>query len=166
MASISKKICLVGDFAVGKTSLVARYVNNVFSEKYQTTIGVKIDTKTVTLPQGSIKFVLWDIAGRDRFSTTDRLYLRGAAGYLLVADGTRHDTLSTAIQLKKAADQQLSSPTSILLINKLDLVDAWEISDNELQSLTENGLQLMKSSAKLGDNVEQAFRWLAAELLS
>ncbi len=165
MVAITKKICLVGDFAVGKTSLVSRYVHNVFSEKYQTTVGVKIDTKIVTLPESSIKLVLWDIAGTDRFSTTDRLYLRGAAGYLLVADGTRRDTLNTAIRLKQTADEQLNSPVSVMLINKLDLEEAWEISDHELESLTAKGWRVLKSSAKRGDNVERAFHLLATELL-
>ena len=166
MASITKKICLVGDFAVGKTSLISRYVHNVFSEKYQTTVGVKIDTKTLTLPQGCIKLVLWDLAGTDRLSTSERVYLRGAGGYLLVADGTRRHTLNTAIQLKQAADGQLNSPKSILLVNKLDLQDNWEIGDNELDSLSATGWRVLKSSAKCGDNVERAFRILATELLS
>ena len=164
--NITKKICLVGDFAVGKTSLVSRYVKNVFSEKYQTTVGVKIDTKIVTLPQGNIKLVLWDIAGTDRFSTTDRLYLRGASGYLLVVDGTRRATLHTALKLKQVADKQLNSPTFILLINKIDLKDAWEISENELQRFEEKGWPVLKSSAKHGDNVERAFHMLALKLLS
>ena len=91
----TKKICVLGDFAVGKTSTVARVVHNVFSDKYLTTVGVKIDTY-VYEPEGAgakpMKLVIWDIAGTDRFNAVEYSYLRGASGYLLVVDGTRPDT--------------------------------------------------------------------------
>ena len=157
---------MVGDFAVGKTSLVSRYVHNVFSEKYLTTLGVKIDTQVVTLPhKGGIKLVVWDIAGTDRFRTRDTRYLRGAASYLLVVDGTRRHTLDTAVQLKHSVDEILNAPPFIVLVNKCDLQHEWEIADSELQDLRAKGWAVLKGSAKDGKNVTKAFEMIATYLL-
>jgi len=92
-ATLQKKICMLGGFSVGKTSLVKRYVQSVFSETYLTTVGVKIDKKTVDLPERSVNLILWDLAGEDDIGSLRITYLRGAAGYVLVADGTRPATL-------------------------------------------------------------------------
>ena len=79
---------MIGDFAVGKTSLVARFVHQGFGEQYLRTVGVKIDTRQITLPSGDdLKLVLWDIAGKSAFAPIDSSYLRDAAVYLLVAVG-------------------------------------------------------------------------------
>lgn len=165
-AALSKKICLLGDFAVGKTSLASRYVSNVFSEKYLTTMGVKIDTKSIGLDDGGeLKLVIWDLAGTDAFSTTDYNYLRGADGYLLVADGTRRKTLITALDLKQAADDHLGSVPYVLLLNKSDLDHDWEISESDMQLIASNGLAVMMTSAKQGNNVEQAFQQLAEAMM-
>jgi small GTP-binding protein len=83
-----KKICMLGSFSVGKTSLVARYVSSVFSDKYLTTVGVKIDKKTVAVDGADVTLLLWDIYGEDDFQKLRMSYLRGASGYLLVVDGT------------------------------------------------------------------------------
>src|SRR5207302_7436931 len=87
-ATLQKKICVLGGFGVGKTSLVKRYIESIFSESYLTTVGVKIDKKTVDLTDRIVNLILWDIAGEDDLSSLRVAYLRGSAGYLLVADGT------------------------------------------------------------------------------
>ena len=86
---IQKKICMLGAFAVGKTSLVQRFVKSLFSDRYLTTVGVKIDKKIVTVGDTEVSLVLWDLAGEDEFQSVQTSYLRGASGYLLVIDGTR-----------------------------------------------------------------------------
>ena len=93
---IQKKICMLGSFAVGKTSLVSQFVSSIFSDKYLSTVGVKIDKKTDhgRRPARST-LMLWDIYGEDGFQTVQKSYLRGASGYLLVVDGTRFDTFAT-----------------------------------------------------------------------
>ena len=85
---IKKKVCVVGDFAVGKTSLTQKFVNNVFSEKYLTTVGVKIDTMEID----QTKLVIWDLAGRDSLSPINLSYLAGASGVIYVADGRNPNT--------------------------------------------------------------------------
>ena len=90
---LQKKICMLGSFAVGKTSLVRRYVESIYSDVYHTTVGVKIDKKTVQVGEQEVGLVLWDLYGEDEFQKMRWSYVRGASGYLLVADGTRRATL-------------------------------------------------------------------------
>src|ERR1700730_12681088 len=101
---VQKKICMLGGFSVGKTSLVKRFVQSVFSESYLTTVGVKIDKKTVTLGDRMVHLILWDLAGEDDMSSLRMSYLRGSAGYVLVADGTRPATLETALSLRRRVE--------------------------------------------------------------
>ena len=124
------KICMVGDFAVGKTSLVARYVHSRFSDAYLTTVGVKIDTRTLTVPSGEeIKLVLWDIAGKSELAGIDTNYLRDASAYLLVADTTRAETLDSVFKLQQQVERQLGAKPFSLLLNKSDLVAKDALAD-------------------------------------
>ncbi|MEM7081310.1 MAG: Rab family GTPase [Pseudomonadota bacterium] len=163
MAELTKKVCIIGDFAVGKTSSVARCVNNVFSEKYLTTVGVKIDTKELSLSNRSepVKLVIWDIAGTDRFSAVEFSYLRGSNGFILVIDGTRQHTLDVAKKLRAEAFERYGEQPCVTLINKSDLEDEWQISDEMVAELDEQGFMPFVTSAKTGANVEAAFTRLA-----
>ena len=87
---LQKKICMLGSFSVGKTSLVRRFVESIFSEAYHTSIGVKVDKKVVRVDDEDVTLVLWDIHGEDVYQKIRMSYLRGMSGYLLVADGTPH----------------------------------------------------------------------------
>jgi small GTP-binding protein len=166
LAIILKKICMIGDFSVGKTSLVSRYVQQSFSDKYLTTVGVKIDTKLVTLPdQRQAKLSLWDIAGSDTLTSASMSYLRGAAGYLLVIDGTRRPTWDAALQLRDAVTKQIGAKPYILLLNKADLTEQWEVDDALVSQEREQGSTILKSSAKLGTGVEDAFTLLTLRML-
>lgn len=158
----SRKICMVGDFAVGKTSSVSRYVNNIFSEAYQTTIGVKVDTKLVSVAADkSLKLVIWDIAGRNKFGNVEFTYLRGSSGYILIADGTRVSTLTTALSLSKSVEARYGKIPFVLLINKSDLKDEWEIKPEDIENLEADGIKVFLTSAKNGEDIENAFTYLA-----
>jgi len=158
-----KKICMIGDFAVGKTSLVARFVHTVFSDKYLTTVGVKIDTKALTLEDArQCKLILWDIAGSSALTTVERSYLKGAAGYLLVVDGTRRSTLDAARQLHAQVRETMGELPFQVLINKADLSEQWEIGDDDIKELERAGWPVTRSSAKSGAGVEDSFKALAA----
>lgn len=164
---MTRKICLVGDFGVGKTSLVGRFVNQTFTEKYLTTVGVKVDTKPVVTADGqSIKLVIWDIAGTDTASVTYKNYVRGAAAYLLVADGTRAYTLDNALNLKKEIEDALGPLPFVGLVNKMDLESQWEIDPARMDELAQAGQTWFPTSAKSGLYVEEAFQQLASSLLS
>jgi len=162
---IRKKICILGSFAVGKTSLVKRYVQGIFSDKYLTTLGVKIDKKTVQVNGKKIEFILWDLAGEDEFMKVRQTYLRGAAGYVLVSDGTRGETLETALLLHKKMKHENESLPFVLLINKSDLKAQWNIDLAHLEKLHKAGWKVMESSAKNNQGVEEAFTQLAYGIL-
>mgnify|MGYP000934265078 CR=1 FL=1 len=132
---IQKKICMLGAFSVGKTSLVRRYVSSVFSDAYLTTVGVKIDKRVIDLDGREVTLILWDIAGEDDVSTVRMSYLRGSAGFVLVADGTRARTLDVAKSLQSRVQAELGEVPFTMLVNKSDLADQWTIADAELDAL-------------------------------
>ena len=159
-----KKICMLGGFSVGKTSLVKRYVESVFSESYLTTVGVKIDKKTVTLGDKTVHLILWDLAGEDDMASLRMSYMRGSAGYVLVADGTRSATLEVALALRKRVEAEYGPLPFALLINKNDLREQWTITDDDLEKLRTDGWWVRTSSARTGEGVEDAFTDLATRV--
>ena len=161
---IQKKICMLGGFAVGKTSLVSRFVSSIFSDRYLTTIGVKIDRKAVAIDRITINMVIWDVAGEDEFQTVQRSYVRGSSGYLLVADGTRASTFETACQLQQKAEDTVGRVPFILALNKSDLAADWQIDPRAYTRLADQGWTIMRTSAKTGAGVEEIFQTLARRM--
>jgi len=162
---IQKKICMLGGFAVGKTSLVKRFVTAQFSEKYHTTIGVKIDQKSLCVDDTEVHLVLWDMYGEDDFQKVRASYLRGSSGYLLVIDGTRKETLDVARQLRLLASQSMGAVPYVLMINKHDLRESWKVTPEMYKDLASNACLVLQSSAKTGEGVELAFLELAKQML-
>ncbi|HUK90791.1 MAG TPA: Rab family GTPase [Blastocatellia bacterium] len=162
---LQKKVCMLGAFAVGKTSLVRRFVESIFSEVYHTTIGVKIDKKVIRVGEQEVTMILWDLAGHDGLEHLRLTYLKGASGLLLVADGTRRDTLAAAIAIQEEAKQVAPSAPFVLAINKSDLMDEWELDSQEQTELESRGWKVILTSAKTGDGVEQTFQILAKAML-
>jgi small GTP-binding protein len=162
--TLQKKICLLGGFSVGKTSLVKRYVESIFSETYLTTVGVKIDKKTVDLGERAVSLILWDVAGEDDISSLRMSYLKGCAGYVLVADGTRPSTLEVALSLRERVEAAHGRLPFELLLNKSDLQEQWAIGSAELEDLQQAGWSVRASSARTGEGVEDAFRDLAVRV--
>jgi small GTP-binding protein len=163
---IQKKVCMLGSFSVGKTSLVRRFVESIFSEAYLTSIGVKIDKKVVHANNEDITLVLWDIHGEDVYQKIRLSYLRGMHGYLLVADGTRRQTLEDALALNERVTQEFGKIPSVLVLNKSDLAAQWEIDSANEAKLTEKGWSVVRTSAKTGDAVESVFAQLALAMLA
>src|SRR5262249_3526805 len=151
-----KKVCMLGAFGVGKTSLVKRYVESIYSDAYQTTVGVKVDSKTVDVGGQSVCLVLWDIYGEDDVQRVQWSYLRGASGYLLVADGTRPASLERAWRIFERIEQEVGHVPFVFLLNKSDLVDEWRIDKSDLDSLKGKGWPVLVASAKSGAGVERA----------
>jgi len=158
---IEKKICMLGASGVGKTSLVSRFVSSIFSDKYLTTVGVKVDKKVVAVGDTQVTMLLWDIYGQDEFQTVKPAYLRGASGYLLVADGTRATTLDTARSLQKTAEGVVGRVPFVLVLNKIDLATEWQVDERALWKVADEGWPIVKTSAKSGAGVEEAFGRLA-----
>lgn len=156
---------MLGAFAVGKTSLVQRFVNSIFSEKYQTTIGVKIDQKLVKIDDQLVTLMLWDLYGEDDFLKVKPSYLMGSSGYFLVADGTRAKTMEVAISLQKMASEATKNAPFIFIVNKTDLNDLWEIDTEAIDKLRESGWEVLLTSAKENFRVEEAFDKLTKMML-
>jgi len=162
---LQKKICMLGAFATGKTSLVMQFVHSIFTDKYYTTIGVKIDKKELTIGTQDVNLVLWDLAGEDEFLQVHMSYLRGSSGYLLVADGTRPATLDTARSLQKRVEAAIGYVPFVLMLNKSDLTAGWELGEEALADLREKGWDIIITSARSGLGVEEAFVMLVKKIL-
>jgi small GTP-binding protein len=162
---IGKKVCMLGAFSVGKTSLVQRFVNRSFPRKYQSTVGVMIDRKNLEIGGQEVSLLLWDIYGQDEFRKVQTSYLEGASGYFLVVDGTRKKTLDMAIELRKRVEEEIGSVPFILVLNKSDLKDTWEISRNTVDEISKGNWLVVETSAKTGEGVEEAFLSLISEML-
>ncbi len=162
---IQKKICMIGAFSVGKTSLVRRFVQSIFTDKYLTTVGVKIDKKQTICAGTEVSLLLWDLYGEDEFQRMQTSYLRGSSGLLLVADGTRSATVDKALELKDRAVSSLGPIPHLLLVNKCDLATEWEVSPERMDALRQAGWQIRKTSAKSGEGVEEAFQSLTAQMM-
>ena len=162
---IKKKICVLGSFGVGKTSLTSKFVLNMFSEKYHTTIGVKVDKKVVQLDGNELTLMLWDMAGEEEDLPIKLPYVRDAAGYFLVIDGTREKTFDVALSIQERIRTQIGDLPFIAAINKLDQLDQWEVQESQLAGLSEKGWRIFRTSAKSGAGVEEAFLTLAKQTL-
>lgn len=167
---INRKICLLGAFSVGKTSLVRRFVHEVFDDRYTTTLGTKIETVVVQLDSGPVKLVIWDMEGAENAGgetelVTSRMkaYLQGLNGVILVADGTRAATLETAHHLHQWIKTESPGTPAVLLLNKADLKTQWQESPQGLERLSES-LKCFSTSALSGTNVDKAFLHLAQVL--
>ena len=151
---------MLGCYAVGKTSLVRKYIESIYSDDYQTTIGVKIGKKLVMRNEVEVTLLIWDIAGEDDFHTIRDSYLSGMSGYLLVVDGTREHTLEVGMNIKNRVAPAFEDVPFVLLANKKDLVDSWELNRDQLSELEKDAAAFWHTSAKTGEGVEEAFESL------
>lgn len=163
---IQKKICMLGASGVGKTSLVQRFVKSIYSEKYHTTIGVKIDKKTFSVYGEDVTLLLWDLQGEDETHKIRSSFLRGASGFFIVVDLTRHETLVTAFSIQQMVKKEIGDMPFYVLFNKDDLVEEFAVTEAEIEEMKQNyGWRFLRTSAKTGERVEQAFYELAELML-
>jgi small GTP-binding protein len=162
---IQKKVCMVGLYGTGKTSLVQRFVHSLFSERYLSTVGVKIDRKPVEVDGTSLTLMLWDLAGRDGHEDITTSYLRGAHAILYVADGTRRETCDQLPELRALVRDAAGEVPEVLALNKSDLRERWAITGGDEEGLA-SAWDLVRTSAKTGDGVEDAFQRLARATLA
>ncbi|HOU14398.1 MAG TPA: Rab family GTPase [Anaerolineae bacterium] len=167
---MNKKVCLLGDFAVGKTSLVRRLVYSIFEDKYLATIGVKVSRKSITLSdeRGAVEMnlMLWDLAGSEEFTRMRASYLRGAAGAVLVCDLTRPETLP-ALNVYVNALRDINAQVALVIAaNKCDLEEQQQLSAQEIENFATNlAAPFYLTSAKEGTAVTTLFEHLCALLL-
>jgi len=161
---VIKKICLLGDPAVGKTSLIRRYVFDMFDDKYITTIGTKVTKKTVVVPptgQGSdlrITLLIWDILGQREYQRLHPVYYQGAEGALIVCDSTRKETIGNLATWVTSFKNVVGDVPVVFLMNKADLVDPEKFDRSDIEGLSrQHRAPYLPTSAKSGLNVERAF---------
>jgi small GTP-binding protein len=163
---LNKKICMLGSIAVGKTSLIRRFVSSIFSDDYLSTVGVKISKKNLTVNSQEVTLMLWDLEGHDDYGDINISYLKGASGLLFVVDGTRGNTLSQVLEIRESALKVAGANTPhLFLMNKNDLRSEWQVSDAVLGALRDKGYEVLEVSAKTGENVEKAFELIAGLML-
>jgi len=167
-----KKVALIGDSAVGKTSLIRRFVIDVFDDKYIATIGAKVSKRDVeyTLPDKTIYLTLmmWDILGQHDYKKMRSQGLTGAHGVILVADLTRPETVKTAEEFwLPEITELLGGPVLIFVGNKVDVAGKDSPSSEALKKLAAKAsVPVFFSSAKTGENVEAVFKKIGEDMLA
>jgi small GTP-binding protein len=165
-----EKIVLLGDAAVGKTSMIRRFVHATFDEKYISTMGTNVSKKTLFLdgPDGPVELIqtIWDVVGQSDFQSVQRVALRGARGLLAVADASRRDTFENIPYWLYLVDEATGPIPTVLVVNKWDLADERVITQEDMEEFaTKVGVPYLLTSAKTGEGVEDAFAHLGRELL-
>ena len=170
--TIVKKICLLGDAAVGKTSLIKKYVHDIFDGAYVATIGTKVTRKEMLIrkPEDDLeyhlKLTIWDILGQHTFTSVKATAYRGATGALLVCDVTRPETLMHTKNWVKTLTKERGKLPIILLANKYDLEGDHKVSESEINDMADKlDVDYWYTSAKTGQNVALAFRNLGEMLI-
>ena len=162
---IKKKVCMLGCYGVGKTSLVNQFVRSIFSEDYLTTIGARIDRKDLEVAGKTLSLILWDLAGEDKFEKIRGSYVRGASGYLLVFDGTRPETVPEGIRIYEENRDQLGDVPVVCVMNKSDLSAGWRVGERERKLVLSRGWPLIDASATDGESAHSVFVALGEKML-
>ena len=162
---VEKKIILIGDPAVGKTSLIRRFVTDKFDDRYLMTIGMKATRKALELtfdPPGVrvlLNLSVWDILGQRGVERAHTIYFRGAEAFILVFDGTRRDTFESISYWVERVRELCGPVPGMLVCNKVDLRSEFVVSAEELKGKAKQlGVGSIATSAKSGENVERIFQ--------
>ena len=167
-------MCMVGDFGVGKTSLIRRFVDRQFSDQYLSTVGVKISRKNIELLGGKqqekqdVQLLIWDLEGHTKFKAIAPSYLQGSSGALVVADVSRPETIERLIEHIQLFSSVNPKGNIIIALNKLDLVDEEKLAKMvEIAEATapERVLATYTTSAKTGKDVDDIFHKLAYKMV-
>jgi len=163
------KILLVGDYGVGKTTSIHRFVENKFRANYIPTLGVQISKKAFEINEHSIELMIWDLAGQDRYLMVRQRFYDGAQGILMLYDITRKSSLDNINRWHKEVIKNTGPIPIILIGNKIDLEDKREVFEDDVNGiLQENNIEVklkMETSAKEGLKTEEAFLFLVNYLI-
>jgi Ras-related protein Rab-5C len=163
---LNNKLVLLGDSAVGKSSLVLRFVKKQFFEYQESTIGAAFLTQAVQLPDCVIKFEIWDTAGQERYHSLAPMYYRGAKAAIVVYDITNRQSFVRAKSWVRELQRQ-GDPNLIIALtgNKLDLASERQVDLEEAKAFADdNNCLLIETSAKSNQNVSEVFKAIAQKL--
>ena len=157
------KVLLIGNSDVGKSSLILRYVDQIWNDVFVPTIGVDFKVKSIEVDKKLVKMQIWDTAGQERFRNVISSYFKGAHGILLIYDITSRDSFKELENWLGEVERHASSQVlKILIGNKSDLEEKREIQKDEGEAFAmRNGMQFIETSAKNNTNVSEAFEALA-----
>ncbi|XP_073240992.1 ras-related protein Rab-8B-like [Porites lutea] len=163
---VTYKILILGDSGVGKTCLIFRFIENIFSDSYISTIGIDCRSKIVDLDGKRVRLQIWDTAGQERFRTLTSAYFRGAMGIVLVYDVTTEDSFKHIAQwLQNIQDNASPDVCKVLVGNKIDCDDERVIDTDKGKSISENAdLEFFETSARTGEGVSEAFLAVARQI--
>lgn len=162
----STKLIFIGDFKVGKTSLIKRFVENSFQESYISTIGLQISKKTIDIGENTkVKFIIWDIGGQK--TTVAPNFYKGANSAFIVVDRTRIETLNNVNRWHNEIKNKVPKNIQIVVVgNKSDLLNEIVISKEEIKEVAEkHGYFYIFTSAKTGENVYDTFLYIASKMM-
>lgn len=158
----NKKICLVGASGVGKTCLMQRFANGTFSYRFMSQVGINVEKCEIEVDGETVQLMLWDFQGQDELSPTPASFLDDAAAIVYVVDGTRAETLQRMQKIREDTELILGrSVPNLLVFNKSDLVDQWQISAAMMGQVEATGMVTLLTSCKQGSGVNTAFNLLA-----
>lgn len=162
------KLIIIGDSGIGKSCLLNRFADDIYTDAYISTIGVDFKIRTIDIGGRVCKLQIWDTAGQERFRTITSSYYRGAHGIVIVFDITNPETFANCeMWLTEVQRYATEQATKILVGTKSDLTDRRKISYADAQEFaTKHGMEYIETSAKHGTNVESAFLNLAKQLCS
>ena len=165
MDEVKVKICLLGNPAVGKTSLIRKYVYDVYSDKYIGTLGTKVSKKVVRIGDRQVTMLIWDLMGEHEFRRIQMTAFKGTQGALIVCDLSRKETLEGFDFWPKSLFEVTGEVPIIFLGNKNDLPNK-EITESDIKPYAERyGTEYYLTSAKTGEHVEEAFENLAKKII-
>jgi len=164
------KITVLGEAAVGKTSLINMFCEGTFQEDYKPTLGANIIRKDVNLEKAKIRLIMWDLAGQEKYSVIRSMYFQGCVGALLVYDVSRYNTFESISSkwLRDFKKYVRKEGVIILIGNKIDLEEERAVPTEKGEELAKkiNANHFIETSAKRGENIEEAFLLLVKQILN
>lgn len=165
---LTKKICLLGDPSVGKTSLIRRFVLDEFDDSYISTIGTKVTKKEMIIPvpdkemEVYLTLMIWDVAGQQEYRMFHKMYLKGVEGAFSVCDLTRKDTVNAMKKYVTVVKENAGDVPIVFFFNKADLTDQMQVNINDVRKIESlKHIPCYKTSAKTGDKVADGFGQLS-----